>query len=71
MALTKLQKDLALTLKHLGVPIEVGFPIMHYLKTEEEQAELALFILDNLERRPSVEEIIDKVSEILNTHSEE
>ncbi len=68
MALTKLQKHLALTLKCLGVSIEVGLPIMLYLKTEEEQAELARFILDNLDCKPSEKEIIDKVSDILNAH---
>ena len=67
MALTSLQKDLALTLKSLGIPFEVGLPVMLYLETEEEQVELARFLLENLERKPSAEEIVNKVSEILNS----
>ena len=63
--LSKLQEALANALIYLGVPLSVGLPIMLCLETEEEQAELAQFLLDNLERRPSVGEIDAKVSEIL------
>ena len=53
-------------LKSLGVSFSVALPTMLYLETEEEQAELAMFLLDNRERRISEGEIIAKVSEILN-----
>ena len=38
------------------------------LETEEDQVELAQFLLDNLERRPSVGEINAKVSQILSKY---
>ncbi len=63
--LTELQEALANALIYLDVPLSVGLPIMLCLKTEEEQKELAQFLLDNLERRPSVGEINAKVEEIL------
>ena len=65
--MTQLQEALTLALKHLDVPLSLGLAIMLSLKTEEEQAELAVFLRDNLERRPSAAEIDAKVSEILNT----
>ncbi len=67
MAITALQQALAQALISLEVPLSVGLPIMLCLETEEEQRELAQYLLDNLERRPSVGEIDAKVSEILNT----
>lgn len=64
-SITELQEALANALISLGVPLSVGLPIMLCLETEDEQVELAQFLLDNLERRPSVGEIDAKVREIL------
>ena len=64
---TELQEGLIEALKYLGVPLSVGLPTMLCLESVQEQRELAQYLLDNLERKPSVEEIQAKVEEILNT----
>lgn len=65
--LTGLQEDLIDALKSLNIPIEISFSIMMSLETVESQVELARWLRDNLERRPSAEEIVNKTSEILNS----
>ena len=68
MAMTILQEALVEALKFLGVPLSVGLPTMLVLETEEEQRELAQYLLDNLDRRPSGGEIRAKVEEILSDY---
>ena len=65
--MTKLQEALTKALKHLGVPISIALPTLLCLETEEEQLELAQYLRENLERKPSVGEIEAKVREILNS----
>ena len=65
--MTQLQESLAKMLIALGVPLSTELPTMLYLETEQEQLELAQYLLDNLELKPSVEEIREKVEEILST----
>ncbi len=67
MILSELQENLIEVLKHLNVPLNVAFPVMLYLETEEQQAQLGRFLLDNLERKPTGEEILRKACEILNS----
>ena len=65
--MTELQESLVLVMKGLNVPFSVVLPTMLSLETEEEQLELARFLLDNRGRKLSEGEIDSKVSEILNT----
>ena len=67
MELTDLQEAMIKTMKSLNIPFSVVFPTMLYLKTEQEQLKLAVFLLENRKRKLSAEEIVNKVSEILNS----
>ena len=67
MELTDLQEAMIKTRKSLNIPFSVVFPTMLYLKTEQEQLKLAVFLLENRKRKLSAEEIVNKVSEILNS----
>ena len=44
---------------------------MLYLETEEEQAEFAMWLLNKWEQGITEGQIVNKVSEILNAHSDE
>ena len=64
--LSELQSLLIKFLKSLGISLEIIFPVMLYLETEEEQAEFAMWLLSKWEHGISEGEIVNKVSEILN-----
>ncbi len=65
--MTDLQESLVKVMKGLNVPFSVALPTMLSLETEEEELELARFLLDNRGRKLREGEIVDKVSEILST----
>ena len=69
--LSELQNLLIEFLKSLGISLEIILPVMLYLEAEEEQAEFAMWLLNKWEQGITEGQIVDKVSDILNAHSEE
>ena len=65
--MTNLQESLVTVMKGLNMPFSVVLPTMLSLETEEEELELARFLLDNRGRELREGEIVNKVSQILST----